>query len=91
MDKAGLGSPSDRSPVVDETLVRIATSDSLRDEGFDVIEAEDADEALRLLSAVSVDAVFSDTREDEIRLSELLPDNANPSFRAWLPLRRRRL
>jgi CheY-like chemotaxis protein len=46
--------------VEDESLVRMATSGSLRDEGLDVIEAADTDEAIRLLSVVSVDAVFSD-------------------------------
>lgn len=47
--------------VVDEDiLLRKTTASCLRHQGFDVIEAADADEAIRLLEHTTVDAVFSD-------------------------------
>jgi two-component system, response regulator PdtaR len=46
--------------VEDDPLLRMATASYLRDEGFDVIEATDADEAIRILEYTSVGAVFSD-------------------------------
>jgi len=46
--------------VEDESLLRMTTASYLRDEGFDVIEATDADEAIRILEYTSVGAVFSD-------------------------------
>ena len=38
----------------------MATAEELRERGFDAVEARDADDALRLLKARHVDAVFSD-------------------------------
>ena len=46
--------------VEDDPLLRMTTASYLRDEGFDVIEATDADEAIRILEYTSVGAVFSD-------------------------------
>jgi len=47
--------------VEDEILVRTAIATYLRDCGFDVIEAGDADEAVRVLEAgIRIDIVFSD-------------------------------
>jgi len=46
--------------VEDDSLLRITTASYLRDEGFDVIEAADADQAIRVLGYTEVDAVFSD-------------------------------
>ncbi|MEE1611910.1 response regulator [Microvirga sp. CF3016] len=47
--------------VEDEALVRMTLVDVLEDAGFKVIEAVHADEALRVLSAVSgIDAVITD-------------------------------
>jgi two-component system, response regulator PdtaR len=46
--------------VEDDSLLRITTASYLRDEGFDVIEAADADQAIRVLGYIAVDAVFSD-------------------------------
>jgi CheY-like chemotaxis protein len=47
--------------VEDDILIRLVTSDYLRDNGFVVIEASNADEAVRLLKASEViDLVFSD-------------------------------
>ena len=47
--------------VEDDLLVRSATAANLRDGGFEVIEANCGDEAVRLLRAeVPVDVVFSD-------------------------------
>jgi two-component system, response regulator PdtaR len=49
--------------VDDEVLIRLSTSDLLRDAGFDVLEAASADDALSLLRAgVCVDLVFTDVR-----------------------------
>src|SRR3546814_7896167 len=45
----------------DDTLVRIAIAEALRDAGFRVMEAASADEALAYLEAAErVDLVFSD-------------------------------
>ena len=46
--------------VEDDSLLRITTASYLRDEGFDVIEVADADQAIRVLGYTAVDAVFSD-------------------------------
>jgi len=47
--------------VEDEILVRMVIAAYLRDGGFDVVEAGNADEAVRVLEAsVRVDIVFSD-------------------------------
>ena len=49
--------------VEDELLIRLIVSDELRDAGYDVIEAFNADEALTVLrSLVRVDLVISDVR-----------------------------
>lgn len=58
--------PSARSCILvveDEVLIRLMVSDELRDAGYDVIEAFNADEALAILeSPVRVDLIFSDVR-----------------------------
>lgn len=46
--------------VEDEVLVRLAAAQHLRRAGYEVLEASNADEALRLLATVDVDVVFSD-------------------------------
>jgi DNA-binding response OmpR family regulator len=51
--------------VEDDSLLRITTASYLRDEGFDVIEAADADQAIRVLGYTEVDAVFSDVSRPE--------------------------
>jgi DNA-binding NtrC family response regulator len=49
--------------VEDELLVRMAISSHLEDCGFDVLQAEDADEAVKLLLVHSeIDVVFTDVR-----------------------------
>lgn len=49
--------------VEDELLIRLLVSDELRNAGFEVIEAVDADEALTVLkSLVPIDIVISDVR-----------------------------
>lgn len=49
--------------VEDEMITRMVISDVLRDEGYTVIEAFNADEAVDILTAgKSVDLVFSDVR-----------------------------
>ena len=49
--------------VEDEFLIRTMVSDALRDAGLAVIEAIDADEAMRVLqSGVAIDLMFSDVR-----------------------------
>ncbi|WP_072380624.1 response regulator [Rhizobium tibeticum] len=46
--------------VEDEPLIRYAAVDALEQDGFDVLEAANADEALVLLQERSIDAVFTD-------------------------------
>ncbi|WP_019280167.1 response regulator [Rhizobium grahamii] len=46
--------------VDDEPLIRYAAVDALEAEGFDVLEAGSADEALVILQSNNVDAVFTD-------------------------------
>ena len=47
----------------DEATLRMVTSELLRDEGFDVTEARNGDEAARLLDAsASFDVLFTDVR-----------------------------
>lgn len=49
--------------VEDELLIRLLVSDELRNAGFDVIEAFNADEALTVLnSLVRIDLIISDVR-----------------------------
>lgn len=48
--------------VEDELLIRMMLSDGLRDEGYHVIEACDADEALTVLRAAAPDLIISDVR-----------------------------
>ena len=49
--------------VEDEFLIRAMVGDALRDAGLAVIEAVNADEAMRVLqSGVAIDLVFSDVR-----------------------------
>ena len=46
--------------VEDEVLVRLASAQHLRDAGYEVMEARNAHEALRLLANADVDVVFCD-------------------------------
>jgi len=46
--------------VEDEVLVRASAATHLRQVGYEVLEAINADEALRLLQRVEVDVVFAD-------------------------------
>ena len=49
--------------VEDEGLIRLVTADYLRDEGFEVVEARDGDEAARLLDTLGgFDVLFTDVR-----------------------------
>jgi len=48
--------------VEDEVLIRMTLAAVLRDEGFTVIEACDADEALLALAATSIDLLLTDVR-----------------------------
>lgn len=62
---AGVGDvPRARLLVVeDEILIRMFVSEVLRDAGYEVIEATNGDEAVRILtSGVPVDLIFSDVR-----------------------------
>ena len=55
---------SSAAPVVlvveNDVLLRLVTASNLRDAGFEVIEAVNAAEALRILARVPVDVLFSD-------------------------------
>ena len=46
--------------VENDVLLRLVTASNLRDAGFEVIEAANAAEALRVLARVPVDVLFSD-------------------------------
>ena len=47
--------------VEDEGLIRLMIAETLRDEGFDVVEAENGDEVISLLDRVdSFDVLFTD-------------------------------
>ena len=60
-DKSVPAPPPTILVVEDEILVRAVTAAYLRDCGFDVVEAGNADEAVRVLEAsIRVDIVFSD-------------------------------
>ena len=49
--------------VEDETLIRLVTADMLRDEGFEVVEAENGDAARGLLDGPKrFDVLFTDVR-----------------------------
>jgi CheY-like chemotaxis protein len=73
--------------VEDEPLVRIAAAEGLRDQGFEVLEARDADEAVVILDGIQVDAVFSDItmpgKRDGIGLAKWLRQH-RPSTRIVL-------
>lgn len=71
--------------VEDEALIRFTIADELREEGYTVLEARDADEAIRLLeSHARVDLVFTDIdmpgSMDGLRLSAVIRDR-------WPPVR----
>ena len=49
--------------VEDEGLIRLITTEALQEEGFDVVEARDADEAIHLLDGPDAfDVLFTDVR-----------------------------
>jgi CheY-like chemotaxis protein len=63
----GAPSPATSQPYIlvveDELFIRMFITDALRDEGYNVIEAFNADEAVDILMAgKAVDLVFSDVR-----------------------------
>lgn len=71
--------------VEDETLVRMNSADMIRDLGFDVIEAADADHAVTLLEADSdITVLFTDIQMagsmDGLRLAAVVRDR-------WPPIR----
>ena len=55
---------SSTAPVVlvveNDVLLRLVTASNLRDAGFEVIEAANSAEAIRVLEFIPVDALFSD-------------------------------
>jgi len=55
---------SSSAPVVlvveNDVLLRLLTASNLRDAGFEVIEAADSAEAIRILDCIPVDVLFSD-------------------------------
>jgi CheY-like chemotaxis protein len=55
---------SSSAPVVlvveNDVLLRLVTASNLRDAGFEVIEAADSAEAIRILDCIPVDVMFSD-------------------------------
>jgi len=73
-------SPRDRSILVveDEQLVRAIAVDTLRDAGFNVTEAQHAQDALEALNNADFDLMFTDIRMpgafDGLRLADLARD-----------------
>lgn len=60
-----MNNPSGQTILVveDEALIRLDISDTLRDRGYRVIEAANADDALRMLAEdMHIDLVFTDVR-----------------------------
>ena len=55
---------SSATPVVliveNDVLLRLVTASNMRDAGFDVIEAANCAEAIRILDCIPVDVLFSD-------------------------------
>jgi len=70
--------------VEDEALIRFAIADDLRDAGFEVFEAEDADEAIAILVREDIRLLFTDIdmpgSMDGLRLSAVVRDR-------WPPVR----
>lgn len=63
--------------VEDDFLIRMNAADMVRDMGFDVLEAADADEAVKLLETVpAITVVFTDIQMpgsmDGLRLAEVI-------------------
>lgn len=61
-DPAAVGAAKRILVVEDEPLIRFMISDDLREAGFDVIEACDADEAIVLLGTLTPDLISSDVQ-----------------------------
>jgi len=65
--------------VEDDVLLRTVTASSLRDAGFEILEAANAGEAVTLLNALSVDALISDLEiaggMDGLALAKWVQDN----------------
>ncbi|WEK03654.1 MAG: response regulator [Candidatus Devosia phytovorans] len=71
--------------VEDESLIRMAIVDHLEESGFDVVEARDADQALKLLAVRDdIRIIFTDVdmpgSMDGIRLAQAVRDG-------WPPIR----
>jgi CheY-like chemotaxis protein len=64
--------------VEDDVLLRLATSSSLRDAGFEILEAANAAEAVTVLNTLLVDALISDVeiagRMDGLALAKWVQD-----------------
>jgi DNA-binding NtrC family response regulator len=65
--------------VEDQLLIRMSVAEVLREEGFEVAEAGDADEAIACLDHVAVDAVFTDVQlandEDGFELADWISEH----------------
>jgi DNA-binding response OmpR family regulator len=70
--------------VEDEALIRFTIADDLRDAGFEVFEAETADEAIAILMREDIRLLFTDIdmpgSMDGLRLSAIVRDR-------WPPVR----
>lgn len=76
-------SPATILVVEDEFLIRFVVSDELRDAGFSVVEASNADEALEIVhSGLPIGLIFSDVRMpgsmDGLELLAHLQDLSSP-------------
>lgn len=78
----GGGQEAEHSGVVliveEDVLLRLTTASSLRDAGFEVLEAANAAEAVTVLNALPVDALISDVempgRMDGLALAKWIQD-----------------
>jgi CheY-like chemotaxis protein len=61
----------------DEVLVRLSVAEGLRNEGLEVLEAADAEEAISILKTLQVDVVITDlymrTPADGLAVARLCP------------------
>ena len=73
--------------VEDEGLIRLMIAETLRDEGFDVVQAENGDEVISLLDQVdSFDVLFTDLQMPgklDVSMLPYTPGTGTPRCRCW--------
>jgi len=80
---------SSAAPVVliveNDVLLRLVTASNMRDAGFDVIEAANCAEALRVLDRIPVDVLFSTSTHQQCTAERVDP-NCRPPCRSRIIL-----